>query len=132
MRLSWKLALLIKKSVYMNKIILFRIIHARYQTILDNALVISHLSLFMAPWKSCHYVELDPVETHITKTSTAFLKGGKYLESEKFLVTLSELMLKFIFSELKLFLAKLFWKRLNSILSIYLHFSRRCMRQIKC
>ena len=55
---------------------LFQIIHARNQI----------AKLFIARWKSCHHVELEPAETQNTKTSTSFLKKGKYLEKEKFLV----------------------------------------------
>ena len=90
----------------MCKIILFIIIHLRNQV----------TKLFVA---LCHYLELDPVETPNTKTSTAFLKKGKYLKKERFFVNLYDLMSKFIFSELKLFLAKLLSIRLISILSIY-------------
>ena len=57
----------------MCKIILFRIIYAPNQV----------TKLFIALWKSCHYEELEPVETQNSKTSTAFLKKGKYLEKEK-------------------------------------------------
>ena len=69
---------------YMCKTILFRIIHSRNK--------ISKLSI--APWKTCRYMEL---EIQNAKTWTTFLKGGKYLKNERFLLHLS----KFIFSELK-------------------------------
>ena len=66
------------------------------------------------------------------KTSTASLKRGKYLEKKSFWVNLSDLMSKFIFSELKAFFANLFSKDSSvSILHIYLHHLGRCTRQIK-
>ena len=74
---------------------------------------------------------MEPVEIQNAKTSTAFLKKGRYLEKEKFLANLSDLMSKFIFSELKTCFANPFPKRLISILSIYLHDLGGCMRQIK-
>ena len=51
-----------------------------------------------------------------TKTLTAFLKKEKYLES--FLVNLSDMVSKFIFSEFKASFANPFSKRLISVLSI--------------
>ena len=42
------------------------------------------------------------------KNSTAFLNKGKYLEKQDFLVNLSDLISKFIFSELKTLLEKPF------------------------
>ena len=53
---------------------LFRITHVPNQI----------TKLFIAPWKTCHYLDLDPVETQNAKTSTAFLKRGKYFENESF------------------------------------------------
>ena len=55
----------------------------------------------------------------------------KYLQKKKFLVNLSDLLSKFIFSKLKAFFPNSFPKRLISILSIYLHHSGECIRQIK-
>ena len=63
---------------------------------------------------------MEPVQMQNTKTLTAFLKKGKYLENENLLVTLSDLMSKLIFSEFKASFANPFQKRLISILSIYL------------
>ena len=88
----------------MCKTILFRIIYSRKKI----------TELFIAPLKACHYVELEPVEIENTNTSTAFLKKDKYLDNEKFLVSLSDLMSEFIFSELKVFFATPFSKRLIS------------------
>ena len=51
---------------------------------------------------------MEPVEIKNSKTSTAFLNKGKYLEKEDFLINLSDLISKFIFSELKTFLEKPF------------------------
>ena len=59
-----------------------------------------------------------PVEIQKAKTSTVFLKEGKYLEKERILINLSDLMSKFIFSELKACFANPFPKRLTTILSI--------------
>ena len=71
------------------------------------------------------------MEIQNVESSTAFLKKGKYLEKERFLVNLSDLMSKFILSELKAFFANPFPKRLISIPSIYLHHLGECIRQIK-
>ena len=59
------------------------------------------------------------------------LNSFKHFETGKFLANPSDLMSRFIFSELKGFSAKPFSKRLMSILSIYLHHLEECMRQIK-
>ena len=53
---------------------LFRIAHAQNQI----------TKSFITPWKACQHKELDSVETENTKTSTASLKRGKYLEKERF------------------------------------------------
>ena len=60
-----------------------------------------------------------------------FLKKGKYVEKEKFLVNSSDLMSKSISSELKAFFSNPFLERLISILSIYFHDLGGCIRQIK-
>ena len=60
-----------------------------------------------------------------------FLKKGKYVEKEKFLVNSSDLMSKSISSELKTFFSNPFLERLISILSIYFHDLGGCIRQIK-
>ena len=48
-----------------------------------------------------------------------FLKKGQNVEKEKFLVNASDLMSKFISSELKAFFANPFPKRLNSLVIIF-------------
>ena len=65
------------------------------------------------------------MEIQNTNTSTAFLKKGKYLDKEKFLVNLSDLMSEFIFSELKIFFATPFSKRLINKYSLYIPLSFR-------
>ena len=76
-------------------------------------------------------MELEPVELQNAKTSTAFLKKGKYIKKEKFLVNLSDLISEVLFPELKACFANPFPKRLMSILSIYLHHLTGFIRQIK-
>ena len=62
----------------MCKIILFRIFHARNQI----------TKLFIAPWKTCHYIKLERVEIQKTKTLTVFFLKSKCLEKEKILINL--------------------------------------------
>ena len=61
--------------------------------------------LFSAPWRTCRYTELEPVEIQNAKTSTALLKIGE----QKLLLNLSDI-------EVKTFL-----KKTISVLSIHLH-----------
>ena len=65
-------------------------------------------------------MKLESMEIQSAKTSTTFLKKGKDLEKERFLVNLSDLMSKFIFSELKAFFTNTFSKRLIRKDSLYL------------
>ena len=55
------------------------IIHARDQV----------SKFFNVPCNPCYYEELEPVEIQNAQTSTAFLKEGKYLEKQKFLVNIT-------------------------------------------
>ena len=59
-----------------------------------------------------------------------FLKKGKYFRKETFLVNLSDLISKLIFSELKACSANPFPKGLISILSVYLQDLWGGIRQI--
>ena len=68
-------------------------------------------------------MKLEPMKIQHAKRSTAFLKNGKDLEKGKFLVNLSDLMSKFIFSELKAFFCNPFSKRLFKKDSYYLPLS---------
>ena len=88
---------------FMGKITLIRISHAQTQI----------AKLVIASWKSCHYVELEPVESQNTKTSTAVSKKGKHLEKEKFLVNLCELMAIFFLSRIEIIVIKTFLKKIN-------------------
>ena len=100
----------------MSKVILFRIIHARNQI----------TKLFIVPWNACYYEELEPVEIQNTKTSTAFLKIGKYLEKENW--RQFDLTSKFIFFRIESMFCEPILKNtiqcsqyLSSSFSIYLH-----------
>ena len=66
-------------------------------------------------------MKLEPAEIQNAKTLTAFLTKGKYLEKEKLLVNLSDLLLKFTVTELKACFVNPSQKRVISFLSIHFH-----------
>ena len=66
-------------------------------------------------------MKLEPAEKQNAKNLTAFLKKGKYLEKEKLLINLSDLMLRFTVTELKACFVNPFQKRIISFLRIHFH-----------
>ena len=66
----------------------------------------------LLPEKLAAAMELKPIEIQKSKTSTTFLKRGKYLKNKSFFC-FTYVISKFIFSKLKAFPLKLFLKRLS-------------------
>ena len=64
-------------------------------------------------------MELKPKQMRNDKTSTSFLKRGKYLENERFLLHLSDI--KVYFFQIESIPSKIFLKKTISVTTICLH-----------